>query len=644
MADLTSLSIIGDWRIVIQSNNAGWAQRVVVKGTAAGDVVIDGTVGGSRDVFGNGTAPWQLTVQHNDGVNGWQDNWVRLAASSIGPGTITQTVQSEDVTTPASDRDFDDLVVRLEKLGMVDQPARPFAVLPGTMQMMPDGIFETALGRYFMGVRVRNVWTRPWPAGARVGLTPRSRAWLQAAGVRVIDGWSSDDTQVFGQDVAGGRILAEGLAPWATKTVYFKVDVTDAKPRKHLVEVQVNEPVSHVHPKARAPMLVTRTAFDAVKRVFVSECDRGRLTASVRELAVDYNTLKRAISRARELFKGGSTGGGGSGGTDGATGCADVERLRRELIDLLNGKPGDLCDLWRRIQCCCGYGGGRPSGGGDDGPWTGSGGTGLEILCVPTLVDYRVDYASPFAGQFGPIPFDDPWWKVVLAIIAVVLALGAVGSSVADLANRSNDVVIGEVTRSVLNAIRSPAAPDVTTIKPTDPGSVDAAVVKLNGNRGQTSAIFTYLDAATGEENVLPLVELDGQIDTTGTTLTNAQITQIWQNLSSNPSDPAAQDAARVFKSGARTGLTRAIITGCPPIASRTVEGGGEIFFINQVRLGPDPAAPTTIARPGDSGSLWLQLGTNAVVGLNHAGCSAGNFATMCRIQDVMDALKIRFS
>ncbi len=37
-----------------------------------------------------------------------------------------------------------------------------------------------------------------------------------------------------------------------------------------------------------------------------------------------------------------------------------------------------------------------------------------------------VTYNPPFAGQYGDLPFQDPWWKVLLLIIAVILAIAAI--------------------------------------------------------------------------------------------------------------------------------------------------------------------------------------------------------------------------
>jgi hypothetical protein len=633
MADIIKLSIVGDWRVVVQSKNAGWSQRIRMTGTAAGELVLAGVPGYALDVYGRDQVPWELHIEHDDG-GGWQPSWVREVASSISAGHITRTIDSEDVTSPTSDRDFNDLVIRLEKLGMVAQASRPFAVHPTTLLPMPDGIFEASLGRYFMGVTARNVWTHTWLPNSRVGLTQRSRQWLAAAGVQVVDVWSQEDQAAFGQDVAGGRVLVGALEPWQTRLVYFKVDVTAAPPRKHQVEIEVAEPVSHLHRDARAPMMVTRTTWDADQGVFISECDRGRLVAAVRELGVDYNTLKRAVFRARKLFKegggaGGGTGPGGPGTGGGRPGCdrAEIERLRRDLLAFLKGAKVDPCEIWRRLQCCCATGGFGDGGGtGGDGTWTGGGGTGLEVLAVPTQVDYRVEYAPAFAGKFGPIPFDDPWWKIVLAIIALLLSLGAAASAAADLANHSDDVVIGEVTRSVLDDL------------------VDAAVVTLNGNRSLSASIFSYLDAESGEDNVVPVTSLGGRIDTTGGTMTNAEITAAIAAFNANPTDPAALAGVRVFKSGARTGLTFGQMFAVQP-SSRDDDDDGvsDRTFQNQVIIQQDPAFPNGVSDGGDSGSLWLHLDTRRVVALNHAGNRDNNTAIGSRIEDVMARLAIRF-
>lgn len=654
MAEITELSFVGDWKITVSSRDAGWSQRVIVTGTSPGIQVLAGVPGMSINVFGNEQTPWTLRIEHNDGSSGWQPNWLR-ATSSIAGLRYEFSVASEDTTTGSSDRDFNDLVIRMQKLGLAAQRVPPFAVWPQTLQAMPEGIFEASLGRYFMAVRVTNIWTLAWPANTWVGLSDRSRSWLAAAGVIVEDQWAVEDEEVFGQRVIGGRVLVGGLPAWSSRLIYFKVDVAGAQARKHKVEIQVfddtgaAEDISLINPKATAPISVSRTTYDPTRVAFVSRCDVGVLTASVKQLTVDMTSFKRAMGNARRLRSapGGVPGQGGGPAGPGGGRCHDplvVDRVRRQLRAFLDGEEVDLCAIYRELVCCCARGGDGDTGRPGDGPWTGGRDPGLSFFAWPTLVEYGIEYLPPFAGQYGPFPFDDPWWKLLLIIIAILLSLAAGASSVTDLANRSDNVVIGTLTRSVLNSLSAaPAAPPIST----DPGSVDAAVVTLNGNRGLTSAIFTLMDAEAGEfYTAAPIVALGARIDTPGTTLSNADIDAIFQNLAANPADPAAQAALGAYKSGARSGIGRGnILSGLTPVYPRT-DDGVTTYFLNQVEFEQDGDTSDGLSCAGDSGSLWVQAGTNAVIALNHAGPTdeSGTSAGACRIEDVMRELGIRFA
>ena len=641
---MIQISLVGDWRVIVQEKSAEWQQRVVLTNTASGQQIIPGVVGQQLDVKGDGTNAWQLAIDHNSG-SGWASNDLKPGPVQVSGSSITQVIQSED-RPGAPDEDFNDLVVRVEKLGMADQPTPPFSVWPATMQIMPGGIFEASLGRYFMAVTVRNVWTRTWPALAAVGLTARCRAWLQTGGVIVDDAWTANDQATVGQQVSAGRVFVGPLAPWDTRIIYFKVDVSNAQVRKHQVEIEVLEPAAedldHINRKARAPIQVSRTTFDSTNQTFTGACDRGTMNVAVKELAVDYHTFKRAVGRAIDLFassSGGSSGGGG-GSTGGGCTPQDIERLRQRLRAFLVGKDDDICGIFRELErCCCGCG----TGDGNGGDWGGQGAGDLAFFSFPTLVDYRINYNPAFAGQYGPIPYDDPWWKVVLAIIAILLTIAAIVSAAADLANKSDDALIGTVERAVLNVIHDEAdIPPAITSAMT--GNVDAAIVRLNGNRGLTTAMFSYKDAASDEENTTPIVSLGGTIDTTGATLMNTDIDAIIQNLADNPGDPTAQAAVQVFKSGARSGVTLALLHSVEPVQNRAEDDGSTSFMINQVTFVQDPAAPTKIDRGGDSGSLWLQRAAPfSIVALNWGGSSDDTTGIGTRIEDVMTTMNIKF-
>jgi hypothetical protein len=642
MAEITELTFVGDWRITIVSKSAGWSQRVATTGSSAGVAIVDGVPGYSLDVFGNGTAPWVLRIEHNDGSTGWQPNWLR-ATSSISGVRLSMTVTSEDITTgTSSDADFNDLIIRVDKLGAVSQPVPPFAIRPETMQGMPEGVFEATLGRYFMAVRITNIFTSTWPASARVGISARSRAWLAAGGVHIVDAWSANEQATLGQTVVNGRVAVGALPAWQSRLIYFKVDVSSAQVRKHHVELQVDsdfgaEPVELINKKAKAPMQVSRTTFDASTNTFTSRCDVGTMTASIRELTVDYNSFKRALGVARRFVR---EGGGGSGGSS-THGCdpRKLEQIRAQLRAFFDGKDVDLCAIWRDLACCC-VGGGTHDDGCED--WTDCRGLDLSFFLWPTKIDYIVDYRPAFAGQFGPIPYDDPWWKVLLIIIAIILTIAAWASSTADLANRGDSVSIGFLTGSILNSFNARQPVDPLS---TDPGTIDAAVVTLVGNRNLTPAVFTELDAQSGEFfTATPIVALDGTIDTPGTFLTNAQIDAIFQNLANNPADPAAQAAVRAYKSGARSGLGLGVMSALVAQFPRRTDDGGVIWMMNQLDFAQDGDTTDSLSCSGDSGSLWFQQGTNAIIGLNHAGVDSGTTAGACRIEDVINQLSIRFA
>jgi hypothetical protein len=284
--------------------------------------------------------------------------------------------------------------------------------------------------------------------------------------------------------------------------------------------------------------------------------------------------------------------------------------------------------LWRDLQCCC------ASGGGGDDDWSTHTGTGLEFLSWPTRVDYRVDYTNPFASQFGPVPFDDPFWKVVLIVVAVILTLAAVASAASDLENRGTEVAIGVITGSLLDA---PTAMPTPLPPRLDRGSVDAAVATLNGSRSLTPNVFSFLDAEPGEANPTPTTTA-GRIDSSGGIVSNAELFAL---LDTAMTDPAAMEALRVYRSSARTGISFGRIDRADGLSPRTDSDGTTRYFLNQLRIVEDGTTPAN--NKGDSGSLWLQVGTDRIVGHHHGGCPKDNRAMATRIEDVIDAMAIRF-
>lgn len=78
---------------------------------------------------------------------------------------------------------------------------------------------------------------------------------------------------------------------------------------------------------------------------------------------------------------------------------------RLEISHITAFKPADG---WSRGDCCCD---GRPKGPGLPGPE------------VPTGITMEWFPNPSYEGQFGDLPFQDPWWKIVAIIVAAIAAL-----------------------------------------------------------------------------------------------------------------------------------------------------------------------------------------------------------------------------
>jgi hypothetical protein len=227
---------------------------------------------------------------------------------------------------------------------------------------------------------------------------------------------------------------------------------------------------------------------------------------------------------------------------------------------------------------------------------------------------------------------------VLLIILAIILSVGAGASAAGDLASRSDDVVIGKLFDSKL--------------EPEADGSflVDAAICELNGNRDLPSETppLQLLDARSGETFTIPIDALDGTITLSGETMTNLEIANLIAAFSRNPNDPAAIEGVRVFKSGARSGTTQALMTKLEATPRRE-DDDTIINFKAQVRFEPlnppDPAAGQATSQKGDSGSIWVHKATRKIVAHNHSGASgdSGSSGHGSRIEDVMNKLNIRF-
>lgn len=590
----------GRWRVTVTGREAAWDQRVRITGSANADGTHPGVVGTSFEV--EGEQPWKVTIEHNDG-SGWAESLIRPVSGIFGID-IFVTLYSEDMVDQP-DGDYNDLVVEVRKVGpIIEVPIRPYAVRTDNFQMMPDGIFESFLGRYYMGVRVKNTWAYDFPADQLLDISQQSRSILASQGIQVIDSWDGRELESLGQRMSGRRVVLGPLKLFESKTVYFKVDCANAQARKHSVEFECLRPASpdpaNPDRKAAKKIYVSKSYYDDVTKEMVAECPQGKLRMKLRKVLIDGKSAKRAMKRVtRGRPKPPVT----------------IDELRRILETLESGKRIDLCRILKILQCYCECRDVFDRRPGSRGRYEFD-----DFFLWPLEFTYTVE-TPPYGGKYSPLPFDDPWWKIFLLILALILWIAATISNAEDLAYHDDDILIGTLERWQQN-------------------DVDAAVCLLNGNRSlPAGAAFHYLDAQTGEVSTDPLDAMDSEIAITGQTLSNNDL----DNLIA----AGNVDDLRVFKSGARTGLTHGQIAGVTADPF-TRDEDGTLFSIPQVRIVEDPTRPMTIRGQGDSGSVWITSneinGSRRIVGLHHSGSDANNTGTASRIEDVMNALNIRFA
>lgn len=650
----------GKWRGTVTGRNAAFSQRVVVSGAASGNGAYNGVVGNSF-VFEDGRVELQW---NNNSGSGWQPSGIISAVGMSSPLVVFASISADDNFPDERDGDYDDLIVWFEYL---DAPfkvmQRPFALERGSLVMLPDGIFDTSQGVQYMGVRIKNTWFFDWqsdfpPTGMKIGIAPASRATLAAQGVNLIDTWSPQEQQAFGQVMDGGYARVPDLKVGEETMIYFKVDVTNAGPSKPQVGLVAQRDA--FDPNFDAPtrvvqkqIFISQSFYDKTNKELVTSVPEGTLRLKLDSIILDRkgaNDAAKALMKCLKKHPGGSgsTPGGGGSGAGGASSwwedCAARERfckergskvLRQLLKELLDGKDIDICQLQALLKECCDQGydpcrcrldGGGKDGGSDGYPGGGwQNGTGKDGWCrvkpvawLPVSFEYKIEPNPAYIGQYGPLAFEDPWWKIILIIIAILLAIA---SLVYDYVEAGQDprFIIGQIVRNG----------DAMT------NSMDCAVCNLNGSRGVD---FGQLDAQGDDvNNGSPIEGLGNIIQLDRTDNGNFGI----------------QDAVMgnvVWKSGGRSGTTRGVVNATNFATSITYDTedtiSGAVAFTNQVLVTQIGGLEQPLSQPGDSGSVWVDMATKRPVALNFAGPTdeSGVNAIGNPILQVINQLNIRFN
>jgi hypothetical protein len=426
------------------------------------------------------------------------------------------------------------------------------------------------------------------------------------------------------QTVLGRMIRIPSLEVGESTTVYFQVDASASRHGKPDVEfVLLNlgatpDPANRMRFNARA-IFIADVGYDRSTGEAFVHVPEGRLTMKLKSLAVDRQAIHRLCRRvARQTNRPGAGG----------------KTLHDDLRRVLAKSKDDTCDQQmicdlayllcrcltdcrkkpgRRGCCLCGLFRPRCDGSGK----------GWERICLPggmwlpLKFDYGVEIGGGYVGQYGPLPFQDPWWKVLLLIIALIAWLVAlVESIVADETGWGN---VGDFDRKI------------GTVGASNRTTTDACIIELDGSR---PAIQKVADAIAGEPNSTPIVGLS--------TVITIDPQVAFPSLAS-----ADVVGKHVYKSGSRTGLTHGIISSIGAFTQSRGDNGTpdpahpDLHLSNQFYIDADPAFGEDLFDDhGDSGSIVLSRepgSENQVVGILHSG-SGGTSP----IQDVLSALGLK--
>ncbi|MFB2976499.1 hypothetical protein [Microseira sp. BLCC-F43] len=617
----------GNWRWRVTEKNAGFDQRFRIEGASSGNGIYPGVVG--TEVVVNGDN-WTVTLEWNNGVgSGWQESAVLSSVGSLSPLVLIRILGADDNYPDQRDGDFDDLtIVAVDLDPIFDVVQRPFAVDRGTLTMLPDGIFDVSQGIQYMGVRIRNDWDYDWDetTGVTISISNTSRIQLQSQGIRVIDAWTTPEQKALQQEMSGGFVKIPVLRKGQERTIYFKLDVSSAKPSKpnvNFVAQRVAWDPAYDAPSRQVArqIFISRSTYDPLNRELVAEVPEGTVYMRLNKVIVDKESLEKATLAA---LKNPCKRQPPRPGQDSKTSDRDRLRddLKRSLEDLLSGKPVDPCRLHALLDTCCSGSPECKDGGGTGETNPGSGGLGdgpggdnwcrfKPFNWLPVEFEYRIVPSPPFAGQFGPLAFEDPWWKVILIILAALLAAA---SLVYDyiFAGQDPNFVIGNITAK---SNRSSS-------------NVDAAIARLNGSR---AIDLNVLEAQSDDRN--------NNLPINGSTGGTVAIDR------SDNGDRGIQNAIlgnAVFKSGARSATTRGLVSSIS--LNTNVDG---VSYTNQVLIA-QLAAPNNqpLSQGGDSGSLWVDLIGRRPVALNFAGpvSDDGSNAIANPIRDVVNLFDLHFN
>jgi len=266
-------------------------------------------------------------------------------------------------------------------------PNRPFATDLITGLMLPDGIFVTMLGRQNLTVQLKNQ-----------GAT------------------ASGFSAVYVESVSHPSIIVyantHNLAPLdsqATTSVAWTVDVANCPAGLHYVSLMVDE--GGTKTRLIKKFFVLGVTFDP-STGFLAEVPEGRMRVKFGDLVKPRTRCcahPRAIDPDREPPRNDHEGRCDCG-KESYGAAPRIQKPRRTLEEMIRSFSGHQREF---LFCPPGY--------------------------LLKTAEYSWEPTPPYQGQYSDLPFDDPWWKVVLCILAFLLL---VGGAIAEAVDGSGDISV----------------------------------------------------------------------------------------------------------------------------------------------------------------------------------------------------------
>lgn len=262
-------------------------------------------------------------------------------------------------------------------------PNRPFSTEPITGLMLPDGIFEASIGKQMINAHIKNTG----------GVIPNVQVYVE----------SISDPGII---VSPATIPLVNVQGGVSYLFNWEADFSAATPGKHLVSFIIETPTGDVR---------------VIKKIFVTK--------------LGYNPA------------------------DGSFSAATPEGIiKLEINEVVRPRDKKCCKKPKHDPCGCPESGNRPIGlSHRDKNSKIKNINVLEYLvkgfqghdpnfefCLPgyLLKDIKatVTPTPPYADQYGDLPFEDPWWKILLCVLALLLLIAA---AIAEAVDGEGEVTVG---------------------------------------------------------------------------------------------------------------------------------------------------------------------------------------------------------